>query len=198
MKKLYFDPNEYYVSSPGRTELLEDFRRDYGEDVYKMWRDLKIGDVFKELVPGIYEYWDVNKPMFLERTYHLVNCEYLPTKRNLGKLSSLLGISTGFIKRLGKNEKGKVWISYPYGVCDNYQQILERDKRIKALEKWKGFEFVIIISEIRKKDEPPRDGWRWEKWGSYIGDQNTMTDYLYDEPEIENVYVYSTYRVQER
>jgi hypothetical protein len=47
-----------------------------------------------------------------------------------------------------------------YGVCDNYGQVLRylpvvRDPR----------NFIIILTPIYKKHEPPRDGWRWEKWG---------------------------------
>jgi hypothetical protein len=78
-----------------------------------------------------------------------------------------------------------------YGVCDNYGQILRylpivRDPR----------NFIVILTPIYKKHQPKRDGWRWEKWGEYIGIQNSKADYLYDEPEIEMIYVYHVYEMQ--
>ena len=77
-----------------------------------------------------------------------------------------------------------------YGVCDNYQQILEylpveTDPR----------KFIIVLTPIYKKHEPCRYGWRWEKWGEYIGTQKSVADYLYDEPYIDMVYVYHVYEV---
>ena len=33
-------------------------------------------------------------------------------------------------------------------------------------------------------------GWRWHKWGPYIGTQDPQCEYLADEPEIKEVFVY--------
>ncbi|MNC81295.1 hypothetical protein D3C75_1343800 [compost metagenome] len=56
--------------------------------------------------------------------------------------------------------------------------------------------FVVSLAEIRKDEQPEQWGWRWEKWGEYIGTQNSQADYLYDEPEIERVFVYHIYEIK--
>lgn len=79
-------------------------------------------------------------------------------------------------------------------VCDSVEQ---------ALEYWKGavenpdHKYVIALMPVRKKDEPESDGWRWCKWGQYIGTQNAQCEYLFDEPEIEVVYCAHIYNVEE-
>lgn len=81
-----------------------------------------------------------------------------------------------------------------YMVCDNVEQ---------ALEYWKGaienpdHKYVIALMPVRKKDEPESDGWRWHKWGKYIGTQNAQCEYLFDEPEVEVVYCAHIYNVEE-
>lgn len=42
-----------------------------------------------------------------------------------------------------------------------------------------------------KEHEPPKDGWRWHKWGPYIGTQEPKAEYLYDEPTITLIYTYT-------
>jgi len=49
---------------------------------------------------------------------------------------------------------------------------------------------------IRKDLEPTDGGWRWHKWGEYIGTQNPQMEYIHDEPEIEKVYVYHIYELE--
>ena len=77
-----------------------------------------------------------------------------------------------------------------YGVCDHYQQILDK---CPILESDKNREFVIFITPVCAEDQPEDGGWRWCKWGEYIGDKNPQCQYLYDEPEIEMIYVYHIY-----
>jgi hypothetical protein len=73
-----------------------------------------------------------------------------------------------------------------YGVCDNYEQVLSYIPELKTKEN----HYVVFLTSMKKKHQPPRDGWRWEKWGEYIGVQDSQADYLYDEPVIEEVFVY--------
>lgn len=81
-----------------------------------------------------------------------------------------------------------------YMVCDNVEQ---------ALEYWKGavenpdHKYVIALMPIKKSDEPETDGWRWHKWGKYIGTQKPQCEYMFDEPEIEMVYCAHIYNVEE-
>lgn len=79
-------------------------------------------------------------------------------------------------------------LKYDYGICDNINQLItywdwENDPRC----------LVIFCTPVRKCEQPPCDGWRWEKWGQYIGTKIPQADYLYDEPEIELVYVFTIF-----
>lgn len=78
---------------------------------------------------------------------------------------------------------------YCYGVCDNYEQVLKHYKDEIAHRN-----SIITLTAVEKKNQEPQGGWRWHKWGDYIGTQKRSgCEYLYDEPEIEKVYVYHVY-----
>lgn len=77
-----------------------------------------------------------------------------------------------------------------YGVCDSPEQLLslydfEADTR----------SFFISFVEIRKDNQPSDGGWRWHKWGPYVGKQKPMCEYIYDEPDIKNVFTYHIYEL---
>jgi len=79
-----------------------------------------------------------------------------------------------------------------YGVADNidqviflYGNILEEDER-----KW-----FIHFDVIKKKHQPKLWGWRWHKWGPYIGCQEPTEEYLKDEPKIKKVIIFHLYEV---
>ena len=80
----------------------------------------------------------------------------------------------------------------PYGVADNIEQIKEHFKEMIHSDN----SLVISVTEMRKDEQPEDGGWRWHKWGEYIGKQNPQNEYLYDEPNIESVYVYHVYAVR--
>lgn len=63
-----------------------------------------------------------------------------------------------------------------YGVCDNYEQIL---KAMPYLETNKNHH-IITMCPIHKKDQPEWGGWRWHKWGEYIGEHEIKHEYLYN------------------
>jgi hypothetical protein len=78
--------------------------------------------------------------------------------------------------------------SYPsdYGVCDDHTQILA---------KWPELEtdpahFIISLSLITRASQPAQGGWRWHKWGDYIGTKTPRCEYLHDEPEIDAVFCF--------
>lgn len=76
-----------------------------------------------------------------------------------------------------------------YGVCDSVEQFLEVYKDALAEPHRR---FVVGFTCVRKADEPPDGGWRWHKWGPYIGKQKVSgCEYLYDEPNVEQVYCFS-------
>lgn len=76
-----------------------------------------------------------------------------------------------------------------YGVCDHYQQVLDQCPEIVTSER----QFVITLAEMRKEWEDAEGGWRWHKWGAYIGTHDPQCEYLYDEPVIEAVFCFHVY-----
>lgn len=79
---------------------------------------------------------------------------------------------------------------YSDGVCDTIEQfiakivpVLEADERT----------FCASLTHIEKdpSNAYKGGGWRWHKWGPYIGDHEHHEEYLDDEEGFENgVYVY--------
>lgn len=67
-----------------------------------------------------------------------------------------------------------------YGVCDSPEQwakvyahvVNDQDRR-----------FVVSFVKLEKRNEASDGGWRWHKWGPYIGEQEPQCEYLYDEPK---------------
>ncbi len=80
-----------------------------------------------------------------------------------------------------------------YGVADNIEQV--KEYFAPAINN-PDVQFVISITELHKKNEPERDGWRWHKWGEYIGTKNSQCEYLADEPEIDKVVIFHGYYIE--
>ena len=79
-----------------------------------------------------------------------------------------------------------------YGVADNLEQILEQ----YAIDLENPNRKFCVALEVVKKDEQPEDGgWRWHKWGPYIGNHKIQCEYLYDEVGIEQVLLYHIYEI---
>ena len=76
-----------------------------------------------------------------------------------------------------------------YGVCDNIEQLLTNYPELEYSDR----EFVVTVNTVRRDKQPEHGGWRWHKWGEYIGIQNSQCEYLYDEPTVEEVMVYHIY-----
>lgn len=83
--------------------------------------------------------------------------------------------------------------AWTYGVADNLEQAVQFYKDNKD-DYFRG-NHVIFVTEIHKDPTQPCCGWRWHKWGEYIGTQNPKCEYLNDEPEIEKVLCFSIYKV---
>lgn len=89
---------------------------------------------------------------------------------------------------LGHVKTAEVWKAAG-GVCDNYQQVLAKHA---DLVNDPDKQYLVLLTPVFKGHS---GGWRWEKWGEYIGTQNSRTDYLDDEPEIEMVCIYTIHEV---
>jgi hypothetical protein len=76
------------------------------------------------------------------------------------------------------------------GVCDTPEQAIEKLKLRDRPERM----FVSFV-RLRAADQPREGGWRWRKWGAYIGDKTPQMEYLHDEPEIQEVYTFHVYEL---
>jgi hypothetical protein len=75
-----------------------------------------------------------------------------------------------------------------YGVCDSPENLLEHPD-YKEILNHPQRRFTVFLAEIRKEDQGER-GWRWHKWGPYIGAHEPQYEYLADEEGIERVFVF--------
>lgn len=83
--------------------------------------------------------------------------------------------------------------AWTYGVADNLEQIVQfyKDDRDKY---FKG-NHVILVFEVHRDTTSPCRGWRWHKWGEYIGTKKPRCEYLNDEPDIDKVLCFSILQV---
>jgi hypothetical protein len=49
---------------------------------------------------------------------------------------------------------------------------------------------VVLLTVIERAKQPKIGGWRWSKWGTYIGTRKRKADFLANEPEIDKVLVW--------
>lgn len=82
------------------------------------------------------------------------------------------------------------WVKY--GVCDDYSQVCEN---YGALLSDPNKHYVIGLSTVERKNQPSDGGWRWHKWGEYIGNQEPRHEYLYDDTHIDKVYCFHIYEI---
>jgi hypothetical protein len=81
-----------------------------------------------------------------------------------------------------------------YGVADNIDQIKEYYNH--QIEDLNNKYFIAISPIFQEKEHAGEDGgWRWHKWGPYIGTKEPKCEYLYDEPEIDKVVIFELYEI---
>lgn len=81
-----------------------------------------------------------------------------------------------------------------YGVCDDVAQVY---KKYPILKNDKKNAYCVSFCKIERKEQPSDGGWRWHKWGEYIGKHKITTEYLHDEKKIDFVYVYHIHLIKE-
>lgn len=79
------------------------------------------------------------------------------------------------------------------GVCDSpaqweevYRAIIDDPKHA----------YCVAFVEIRRDEQSATGGWRWHKWGPYIGTQEPKHEYLFDEDAIERVFTFHLYELE--
>lgn len=83
-----------------------------------------------------------------------------------------------------EDENGE-WIPNPkhfeqWGVCDNVQQVLDKWGDILESDEHKYFIWFSPVFQD-KENAWQGGGWRWHKWGEYIGTLEPRCEYLDDE-----------------
>jgi hypothetical protein len=81
----------------------------------------------------------------------------------------------------------------PYGVCDTIQQVLDLyDEYFSGSNK-----YCVGFTKVVKSEQSDMGGWRWHKWGDYIGDKNPQCEYIYDEDDtITEVFCFHIYLIK--
>lgn len=104
------------------------------------------------------------------------------------------------LQKLTRDDRYKIFPDYgktTYGVADNIEQIKEYYKEeIADIEK----KYVIALTPVwqDKTNKGKGGGWRWHKWGKYIGTLNPQCEYLDDEDfgeKFEYVLTFTLYAV---
>ena len=91
-----------------------------------------------------------------------------------------------FEERMELREQHELFGSY--GVCDSYEQVIDRFGLNES-----ELEVTVSLTPIYKNEQSETGGWRWHKWGEYIGDKTITSEYLYEEEDIDLVYVYQVF-----
>lgn len=90
-----------------------------------------------------------------------------------------------------ENVRERGWPPGSYGVSDSLEQVVERFPAIDGDPR----PLAVIGSVVRRSDQPEHGGWRWHKWGAYIGEREPQYEYLHDEPDIDLVWVWHIYEI---
>lgn len=83
---------------------------------------------------------------------------------------------------------------FSYGVCDTPAQLIEKFPMLETDPR----RFVVSFTHVAKDptNRGQGGGWRWHKWGPYIGDHEHEYEYLDDEVGFEDgIYVYGIYEL---
>jgi hypothetical protein len=142
----------------------------------------EIGKI-KELVKEQgYEYTPQSDPCWLQET-GIYQCSLSHNFQEYEFLEKLDGWDyNNHLFQKGATWEGTLMDNYipMYGVADNIEQIksLYKKQIDDPATKW-----VITLTPVsqNKEKKGKKDGWRWHKWGSYIGILKPQCEYIDDE-----------------
>lgn len=79
-----------------------------------------------------------------------------------------------------------------YGVCDGLENLMSVMGEVLADP---ARRFVVTLTPVHRdpRNKGQGGGWRWHKWGEYIGAFKPQHEYLDDEEGIDCVYCYHIY-----
>lgn len=105
------------------------------------------------------------------------------------------------LQKISFDDRYKIFPNYEkitYGVADNLEQIKEYYKEEIADNENR---YVIALTPVfqDKENKGKNDGWRWHKWGKYIGILNPKCEYLDDEEfgdDFEHILTFQLYKIK--
>ena len=143
--------------------------------------------------PGVYTGHLNCEDGFVEGSVSHINDPWAHEQRQVYDQAFSAAQATGDHDRLHEVMQGGREVFGLNGVADTVEQVLaHHQNQVDDPEK----EYVLVVTPILRKHQPARGGWRWHKWGEYIGAHEVTREHLYDQPEIDFVLVYSLYRAR--
>lgn len=97
----------------------------------------------------------------------------------------------GFINEQCEENISDKWVAY--GVCDDYEQVLEKYKDILNNP---NKNYVIGLCTVDRIKQSPEGGWKWSGWGEYIGIQNPEHEHIYNDTHIDKVFCFHIYEIE--
>lgn len=85
----------------------------------------------------------------------------------------------------------KTFLIQSYGVADSVQQIKQTYKFLDKSDR----QFVCFVTPMYREHQSDSGGFRFHKFGPYIGRHNITCEYLYDQTDIDVVYVYHFHEI---
>lgn len=82
-----------------------------------------------------------------------------------------------------------------FGVVDHWTQL-----PLQLLDEPQHGNLLVYLGRHRRADQPESGGWRWHKWGPYLGvhspETSTEYEYLYDAIDVVEVWSYCVVEVK--
>lgn len=168
-------------------------------DFYDNWKLEEPDDEYAQNL----EYIKSLDDLLLPYEKFLVSCDDLQNCKMIEDfISDFTGIyiseyqCDAWLERMTTNTKVKEDKLHPkfifrnFGVCDNASQAVDYLKSLE-LENIidKNSKYVITLTPLFRTKQSPF-GWRWKKWGKYIGVQNRKHEYLYDDKDIDLIFLF--------
>lgn len=134
-----------------------------------------------------------DKTRILETGIYRCNCDYKFSEMEFEEFKNMCNIPYEQAYEVFKPD----YLKAQYGVADSVEQIKEYFKEeIEDTEKKYFISLTPVFQD--KENEGNGGGWRWHKWGEYIGKLNPKYEYLDDEdfgPDFKHVLCFHLYSV---
>lgn len=182
---------------------IEAFKNNYGV-IYTQEDDIIAGRIDKEHQSWKNTEYEHDDIVYVQQEYStgVIVCSdfnfnhIIDSKTNYETINDFFFVdkNTGEIYQSIFDEELGV-VASTYGVCDTIDEAILYFEACIANKK---HEYCIVLSPVYRKNQPPDHGWRYHKWGTYIGTQNPQHEYLYDDKHIDMLYCFNLYVVREK